>query len=215
LLTRAAVAAVVVAGLTACSGDDGDGAGGTGQASASPSSSSPAPAEPAAPVDQPFGPGCAQLPAEGEGSIAGMADDPVGTAVVNNPLLTQLAATVQGATLLDPLNGQREITVLAPVDAAFTAVPADALPAGDTARATAVLLHHVIQGRLAPEALPGTHTTLNNDQVTIEGSGTELSVPASGTLAAAAPALVVCGYLQTANAAVYLVDQVLAPVAAG
>ncbi|WP_233492164.1 fasciclin domain-containing protein [Blastococcus sp. TF02A-30] len=210
-LTRAVVAAALLVGLSACSDDDGgDGA------SASPSSAAPAPAEAgAAPVEEPFGPACTEMPAEGEGSIVGMADDPVGTAVVNNPLLTQLTAAVQTASLLEPLNGQPEVTVLAPVDAAFAAVPPGGLDPLDTARTTAVVLHHVIPGRLAPEALAGTHTTLNNDQVTIEGSGTGFSVPAAGTLAAAAPATVVCGFLQTANATVYLVDQVLAPVAAG
>lgn len=209
LLTRAAVAAALAVGLTACSGDE-DGS----DAAAGTTSAAPAETE-AAPVDQPFGPACTEMPAEGEGSIVGMADDPVGTAVVNNPLLTQLSAALQTASLVAPLDGQPEVTVLAPVDAAFAAVPPGGLDPLDTARTTAVVLHHVIQGRLAPEALAGTHTTLNNDQITIEGSGTEFSVPASGTLAAQAPATVVCGFLQTANATVYLVDQVLAPVAAG
>ena len=45
----------------------------------------------------------------------------------------------------------------------------------------------------------------------MEGAGEDLAVPAGGTLLQAAPATVVCGNLQTANATVYLVDQVLAP----
>ena len=66
--------------------------------------------------------------------------------------------------------------MLAPANAAFDAVPADALQAllADNAQLTAVLTHHVIQGRLTPDQLAGTHTTLNNDEVTIEGSGRDL-----------------------------------------
>jgi uncharacterized surface protein with fasciclin (FAS1) repeats len=105
------------------------------------------------------------------------------------------------------------VTLLAPANPAFDAIPAgdrDALLA-DTPRLTAVLTHHVIQGRVPPDQLAGTHTTLNNDELTIEGSGTAFTVPASGTVTQQKPATVLCGNVQTANATVYIIDQVLAP----
>ena len=40
--------------------------------------------------DEPFGAGCSAVPAEGEGSFAGMTDDPVATAASNNPALSTL-----------------------------------------------------------------------------------------------------------------------------
>lgn len=194
--------------LGACSSDDGGD-------EAAPTTTAPptseAAAEPAS--DEPFGPGCAGLPPEGEGSIAGMADDPLFLAAANNPELSTLVQAVTTARLGDTLNSTANITVLAPTNAAFAAVPPEQLQAllGDSARLTATLVHHVVPGRLGPDELAGTHTTLNNDELTVEGSGEEFAVPAEGTLLQAAPATVVCGNLQTANATVYLVDQVLAP----
>src|SRR3546814_17686307 len=60
---------------------------------------------------------------EGDGSVAGMAQDPVAVAASNNPILTTLTAAVSGqlnpdVDLVDTLNGS-EFTVFAPVDEAF------------------------------------------------------------------------------------------------
>ena len=102
----------------------------------------------------------------------------------NNPALSTLVAAVTAANLGDTLNSQQDITVLAPANPAFEAVPAEALNAllADNAQLTAVLTHHVIPGRLTPEQLAGTHTTLNNDEVTIEGEGEDFSIAVEGTV---------------------------------
>src|SRR5688500_11294686 len=107
--------------------------------------------------DEPFGAGCSAVPADGEGSFTGMADDPVATAASNNPALSTLVQAVTAANLVDSFNSQQDITVLAPANPAFEAVPADALQAllADNAQLTAVLTHHVIAGRLTPEQLAG------------------------------------------------------------
>ena len=78
-----------------------------------------------------------------------------------------------------------------------------------------MLTHHVIEGRLAPDQLAGEHTTVNGDTVTIEGSRRGLHRPGrpDGSRARR-PRTVVCGNVQTANATVYIVDQVLAAPAA-
>ncbi|TYP87913.1 fasciclin domain-containing protein [Blastococcus xanthinilyticus] len=205
-----AVAALALA-LGACSSDGSpDGAGDA----AAPSSSAAESTASAAPAPEgPFGDGCAAVPVEGEGSVAGMADDPVATAAASNPALSALVQAVQAASLVETFNTTPDITVLAPANPAFEALPADQLAAllGDTAQLTAVLTHHVIPGRLGPAELAGTHTTLNNDQITVEGSGTDLTVAADATVLGQAEATVLCGNLQTANATVYVIDQVLAP----
>jgi uncharacterized surface protein with fasciclin (FAS1) repeats len=177
---------------------------------APPATTSAAPA-----VTGPIGAGCGALPAEGEGSIAGMADDPLATAAGNNPQLAHLTFLVQTATLVDSLNTTEDITVLAPANPAFEAVPREGIDAliADTARLTAVLTHHVIAGRLGPEELAGTHATLAGDEVTIEGSGQDFTITADQTLLGASDATITCGNIPTANATVYLVDQVLAPAA--
>lgn len=199
--------------LSACGSDDDSGSSAAADTGAMSSS---APESEAMPMsDEPFGAGCSAVPADGEGSFDGMTDDPVATAASNNPTLSTLVSAVQAAGLVDSLNSAEDITVLAPANPAFEAVPADALDAllADQAQLTAVLTHHVIDGRLAPDELAGTHTTLNGDQVTIEGEGETFTIAADGTVVQM-EAGVICGNVQTANATVYIVDQVLAPPAA-
>lgn len=199
--------------VTAC----GVGAPGgtTSQASTSPASAAATAApEVAIPAsDRPFGAGCSAVPATGAGSFSDMAQDPVVLAASRNRALASFVIAVQTANLGDSLNSLQGITVLAPVDTAFRAVPTLQLHRlmADTAALTQVLTHHVIQGRLTPAQLVGTHTTLDNDTVTITASGAGFSVAAGQTLAGAKPAGVICGNVQTANATVYLIDQVLKP----
>jgi uncharacterized surface protein with fasciclin (FAS1) repeats len=212
-LLLAAVGTLAVS-LTACSGSGG-GAGSASSGAGAPSSSPPAgssAAGTAAAAGQPFGSACAQVPATGPGSFAGMTTEPVGTAALSNPVLSTLVAAVQKANLVDTLNSTPDITVLAPANTAFQALPPDALNAvlNDTPRLTAVLTHHVIPGRLAPAQLAGQHTTVANDAVTIAGSGTSFTISGNQTLSGQ-PAAVVCGNVQTANATVYVIDQVLKP----
>ena len=208
-MTRVPVAAL--AGLVLVLG-----AGGSADPPAAPEVSATPAATAETGSDRPFGTDCSAVPSSGEGSFAGMADDRVGTAGSRTPAMAAWTEAVRAAALGAALDAQEDITVLAPVDAAFAAVPADARAGllADTPRLTEVLTHHVIQGRLAPERLAGTHTTLNNDQITIDVSPQAFTVAAEGTLLGAAPATVICGNVQTVNATVYLIDQVLAPPAA-
>ncbi|MGY2003329.1 fasciclin domain-containing protein [Blastococcus sp. SYSU DS1024] len=199
--------------LSACGSDDSAESTAT-TAATTPGTSSAAPeTSAAAPVpDEPFGEGCAAVATEGPGSFEGMSADPVATAAGNTPALSTLVQAVQAANLVDTLNSTEDITVLAPANQAFEALPAEALDGllADTPALTAVLTHHLIPGRLAPDELAGTHTTLNNDEVTIEGSGGDFTIGADATVVGE-EATVICGNLQTANATVYVIDQVLQP----
>jgi len=230
LLTRGAMIATVsglALSMSACGGADDAASSATSAAgsaassaasgmssSAAPSSSSASPSASAAADAEPFGAGCAAVPTSGDGSFSSMSTAPVATAASTNPVLTTLVKAVTEAGLGDTLNGAKDITVLAPADPAFAGVPADALNAllADKAQLTKVLTHHVIDGRLTPEQLAGTHTTLNGDQVTITGSGEDFSIAGDGTVVKM-DAKVICGNVQTANATVYIIDQVLAPTA--
>ena len=155
-------------------------------------------------ADAPFGPGCAGVPTTGQGSVEGMADDPVATAASNNPLLKTLVAAVTEADLVDTLNSAENLTVFAPTDDAFAAIPKKDLNAllKDKEMLTTVLTHHVIGERLSPEDVAGEHETLAGDMLTVEGEGEDFTI---------GDASVVCGNVQTANATVYVVDQVLMP----
>lgn len=203
-------AACLVAPLAACTSS------GTSAVTAASSASSRAPApsseavsSAAAGTDEPIGAGCAQLPAA---TVQAMAGVPAVTAASSDPELSQLLQAVTAASLVDTLNGTGNITVFAPANAAFQAIPADQLKAlmADTARLTAVLTHHVVAGRLTPARLTGQLTTLDNDRVTVSGTGQGLTISGDQTLSGR-PAHLVCGNLQTANATVYVIDQVLKP----
>jgi uncharacterized surface protein with fasciclin (FAS1) repeats len=211
--TRLARGALVIAAaglalpLAACT------SGGKSPASASGASSSAAAAVGA---KQPFGPGCSQIPASGAGSFSAMSTATLATAASSNPALSTLVQAVTSANLVDSLNTTQNITVLAPANSAFQAVPADQLTAvmGDVAKLTMVLTHHVIIERLSPDRLAGQQTTAANDKVTIQGSGQNFTISGDQTLSGQ-PAHVVCGNIQTANATVYLIDQVLKPQSMG
>lgn len=217
---RGTAAAAIIAlplMLTACSGD-GDSAGaagsadspssaqesdtGSGSGNASDSSSEKGSADQAS---KPFGPGCAAVPKDGAGSFAGMAADPVAAAASNNPALSTLVSAVQAAGLVDTLNSAQDITVFAPTNDAFGALPKetlDAAMADPTGLLTTVLTNHVVEGRLSPDQVAGEHQTLGGGKITVSGSGENFMV---------GEATVVCGNVQTANATVYIIDQVLLP----
>ena len=156
----------------------------------------------------PEGEACSQVPADGPGSVQGMAQDPVGTAASNNPLLKTLVAAVTEAGLVDTLNGPGPFTVFAPIDSAFEKIPKDKLDAllADKDMLTKVLTHHVIPERLEIGDIKGEHKTVNGDTITIAGDSPAFTVD-DGT------ANVVCAGVQTANATVYLIDSVLMPTA--
>jgi uncharacterized surface protein with fasciclin (FAS1) repeats len=206
----AAVVAGLVVSLSACSADAAGSA-------AAPSASTPpasAPVAAAAPTG-PFGAGCASLLPAGDHSLAAMAGAPAVQAAARNRLLTAFADAARAASLADSLDAQQDVTVLVFSNAAFEAIPAGNRQAllADTPRLTAVLTHHVIQGRVGPDRLAGTHTTLNNDEITVEGSGDTFTIAAPATAMKQQPATVMCGNVPTANAIVYVIDQVLAPPA--
>ncbi|WP_026552871.1 fasciclin domain-containing protein [Arthrobacter sp. H20] len=159
------------------------------------------------------GPGCegyAETVPEGDGSVAGMALDPVATAASNNPLLTTLTAAISGelnpdVDLVDTLNGD-EFTVFAPTDDAFAKIDAETLDTlgTDADLLSSILTYHVVPGQLSPDEVAGTHTTVNGAELTVEGMGDEITVGEDGSA-------VVCGGVMTQNATVYMVDTVLMP----
>ena len=221
LLTRGALlaaASTVAVTLSACgSGSSSDGASGSSSSgSATGSSSSASASSPTAGSTQPFGAACSQVPASGPGSFQGMAAAPAGTAASANPVLSTLVQAVTRANLVDTLNTTQNITVFAPANPAFAAIPADQLNAllANTPQLTQVLTHHVVPGRLSPDQLAGEHATAANDKVTVTGSGQNVTISGDQTVTGQ-PAHVICGNVQTSNATVYVIDQVLKPQATG
>ncbi|MDT9592845.1 fasciclin domain-containing protein [Nocardioides zeae] len=214
----AALALTLSVGLAACgdssdedtdNGTDSNGSSDTG----SSESSAPETSDEGATDAAVFGDACGEIPTDGAGSLEGMTVDPVATAAGNNPLLTQLVGAVGLVPgLADQLNSAEELTVFAPYDPAFEAVPAEtmeALTADPEGALAPVLSYHVLPERLEPDEIAGTHTTLNGAELTVEGDA-ETGVTAGET---GTEATVLCGGIQTANATVYVIDSVMLPPA--
>lgn len=212
IAAAAAVSGLVLAG---CSTDDGgeteNTAEGTATSVMTTTSATETSAMEAEPAGMLVGPGCAdyaEANPEGPGSVDGMAMEPVATAASNNPLLTTLTSALSGGVnpevdLVDTLNSG-EYTVFAPVDDAFAEIDEATMQQlqTDADLLTGILTYHVVEGQATPEQVVGEHTTLNGAQVEVMGSGDELMVNGAN---------VVCGGVQTENATVYLIDQVLIP----
>jgi uncharacterized surface protein with fasciclin (FAS1) repeats len=144
----------------------------------------------------------------GKASFEGMSNVPLVAAVGNNPLLTKFTAAVTGklnkkVKLGGTLNGG-EWTVFAPVDEAFAK-----LPAGTATKLTTdskllldILTFHVVTGRVEPKRLVGAQRSVLGDDLKITETDGVMKVNG---------AQVLCGGIRTANATVYLIDQVLIP----
>ena len=203
-VVAALMAASLSLGVTACSGGD--------EAATRPTSSTPAsPAAtestsiPGGGAIQPFGADCPNLPDTGDGSLVDLSEKDWITALASVPALGQLSVTTALADLGDDFSGVGEATVFAPTGVAFRSL---GLARGrqlltDPTEAADVLRYHVVRGRLAPDDLPGEHRTLSGQAVEVTGSGEDFTVDGR--------ARIVCGNLQTKNATLYLIDEVLAP----
>lgn len=211
IAAAAAVGGLVLAG---CSTDDASteaeatSSAMTSSSAMTTSESSAMESDPAANL---VGPGCAEYAEanpEGAGSVDGMAQEPVATAASGNPLLTTLVKAVSGQVnpdvdLVDTLNSG-EYTVFAPVDDAFAQVDQATMDklGTDADLLTNVLTYHVVEGQMTPDEVTGMQTSLAGGEVDVTGEGDELKVNGAN---------VICGGVQTANATVYLVDEVLMP----
>jgi transforming growth factor-beta-induced protein len=145
-----------------------------------------------------------------EGTLGGMTDDPVATAASSNPVLTTLVTAVGEAGLVDTLNSAPALTVFAPTDCAFAALdPAtlDAALADPTGLLTQVLGFHVVPGeQLDAAALAGL-----TEVTTFSGATLPVSVEGDTVTVGDGQAQVVVPDIQTANATVHLIDNVMLP----
>ncbi len=200
--TGAGLAALALSvGMAACSSED-DSAEDTG-AETSASASAETETEASA-GDQVFGPACDAVPTSGAGSFDGMVQDPVATAASNNPLLGTLVTAVGEAGLVDTLNDAEALTVFAPTDDAFGAIPEEDLNAvlADKDTLTSILTYHVLPGQMGPDDVTGEQETLQGGTVEVDGDTDGMTVNGANVL---------CGNIPTANATVYVIDTVLMP----
>lgn len=214
-IAAAASAVALALGLAACGSAEPVGPG----TEAPPVSTTPPATGAANGVTQPtdvFGPACQQLPQAGEpGSAFRDVSLPVGAAIAANPLLRTLTTALNKAGLTDTLNKQQEITVFAPYDRGFQDFQQNlgeqryTALLGDQGKLADVLKDHVVAKRYDRAGLvaAGTVTTLQGN-LTIKDAGDTIEI----TDNAGNTAHVLCGNIPTANATLFVVDQVLQPV---
>ncbi|RJQ78069.1 fasciclin domain-containing protein [Pseudonocardiaceae bacterium YIM PH 21723] len=157
-----------------------------------------------------FGESCSALPQGADkGSLDDMAEAPVATAASTNPLLTQLVALVTKANLGDTLNGQEAITVFAPSDAAFKALPEATVTdlTNNPDKLANVLKYHVIPKRYDKAGLIAA-----GEVASLQGQ--KVKITADGDTIKANDAKVICGNIPTKNATVFVVGSVLSPPSA-
>jgi uncharacterized surface protein with fasciclin (FAS1) repeats len=198
--------AVLSAGLAFGAAACGSSGTSASSGSSTPSSASAMPTQSAQAASKPFGPACSAVPSSGSGSFTGMSTAPVATAASNNPVLSTLVTAVKKADLVDTLNSAKGITVFAPENSAFAAIPSATLTKvlANKAELTKILTYHVVSGKVSTSdfSMGSQEKTLEGGKVTLGKMGSTYTVNG---------AKVVCGDVTTANATVYIIGSVLMP----
>lgn len=119
-----------------------------------------------------------------------------------------LVAAVQAAELVDALKGDGPLTVFAPTDAAFAALPEGTLDSlllpENQATLQAILLYHVVPGKVMSSDLSGTVVaeTLQGEPIEIIASSSGVTVNGANVTAADVAA---------SNGVIHVIDAVLLP----
>jgi len=136
--------------------------------------------------------------------------DIVDTAVANGQFNT-LASALRSAGLVETLKGAGPFTVFAPTDAAFAALPQDAvanlLKPENKAQLTSVLTYHVVPGRIMAADLAGK----SQEVKTVEGR--TLRIDATGGSVRVNDATVTTPDVNATNGVIHVIDKVLMPAA--
>ncbi len=154
-----------------------------------------------------FGTGCAQLPRTGAaGSRRGLPSLPVATAIAQVPLLSELSRAITLAGLTRTLNTAPALTVFAPDNAAFQGLGSGNLHALFTTRSdlAPVVKFQIVAGRVQAAELA-------RQQVLTTIGGTKIYPARAAPSYFVNNAWITCGNLRTANATVYIVNQVVIP----
>ena len=138
---------------------------------------------------------------------SGHSKDIVDTAVAAGSFNT-LVAAVKAAGLVDALKGDGPLTVFAPTDDAFAALPAGTvetlLKPENKSKLVAILTHHVISGAVPSADVVSkklSPKTVNGSPLSIDGT---MGVMVSG-------AKVIAADVKASNGIIHVIDKVLLP----
>jgi uncharacterized surface protein with fasciclin (FAS1) repeats len=139
---------------------------------------------------------------------------------VNSKDHTTLVAAVKAAGLVETLQGPGPFTVFAPVNAAFSALPAGTvdslLKPENKSQLTSVLTYHVVAGRYNAKALQRLIKTGGGKATLKTVQGEELTATASGdtitiTDVKGGAAKVTISNVNQSNGVIHVIDKVLLP----
>lgn len=120
---------------------------------------------------------------------------------------TTLVAAVQAAGLVDALNGEGPLTVFAPTDDAFAALPEGTVEAllEDIPTLTDILLYHVVQGKVMAADVVNLDTA-----TTLGGANISISV-VDGNVVLNDNVQVIITDIEASNGVIHVIDAVLLP----
>ncbi|GMW00816.1 MAG: hypothetical protein AMXMBFR84_19530 [Candidatus Hydrogenedentota bacterium] len=128
------------------------------------------------------------------------------TAADNGSFITLLLAA-KAAGMCEVLSGEQEVTVLAPVDAAFAKLPAEQFVAllQDTEKLKAVLNNHIIPGKLSSEDIAALASAKNAAGAELAVSNCKVNGLSVGSAKVVQPNLV------ASNGMIHAIDNVIMP----
>lgn len=144
------------------------------------------------------------------GSQSGPTMDIVETAAAAGNFTTLLAA-IEAADLVDALKSEGPLTVFAPTDEAFAALPDGTVEAllQDIDALTAILTYHVVPGAVTAEQVVSLNSagTLNGAEITITVTGDGKVMIDNAT--------VILTDIEATNGIIHVIDAVIVPTEAG
>lgn len=175
---------------------------------ASVASAQTAPATRATPAT-PAAPATSATPAEAAAPAAAPTGDLVATAQAAGTFTTLLKAA-DLAKLTPVLKSQGPITVFAPTDAAFAALPAGELDRlmASPAQMQKLLLAHVVNTKVLKSQIAGTKGAVQN------GAGANLQIDGSGEAVRINGATITQADVLATNGVIHVIDKVILPAVA-
>jgi uncharacterized surface protein with fasciclin (FAS1) repeats len=124
---------------------------------------------------------------------------------------TTLVAALNAAGLVDALNGPGQLTVFAPTNAAFAALPPGTIEAllADIPTLTSILTYHVVPG-----AVPASTVVNLSSATTLQGSDVLISVRDGGVVLNGSVNVIITD-IQASNGIIHVIDAVLLPPTTG
>jgi uncharacterized surface protein with fasciclin (FAS1) repeats len=168
--------------------------------SLSPSTSSTAPA-----TRSLVGADCGMIPLTGNGSIRTMRTKKAIIAASSNPQLSVFVAAVRTTRLDTMLNSRHSYTLIIPANSAFASLSsAQITHLRKPGVLTKIISYHAVKARLSPQQFRSSARP-----ATLGGKTLPLSK--IGPIYKVNGATVLCGNIRTANATIYIVNEVLQP----